>query len=415
MILSDADGNVIDVFETGALRAGTTSGRVVGSGAPGARLFCFCNKGKSNDAAVRSAYAAEPVFSETALYHDAAFPLVLTSATEGAEIRYTLDGSAPGPDSTLYTSPINISSNAVVRAAAYCDGLLQSDSVVMTYLFEQPHTVPVICISISPSAFSEVYAATIKKERVERQGVFSFYEDGALGVSFPCGFRASGASTLTAAQKSLAVLLRSGYGVAETNYPFFANSDVSAYRSLVLRNSGQDRTAARIRDSFFMKAVKGLNIEQVETRLTVVYVNGKYWGIYDLNENQNEDYLASHYGVDPDAVDVIRRNFTALEGTKYDFLRVREYALNGTFPTMRCLPSSQNGSTLRILQIISLPRPTLPTAICSIKNTGAHRIIPLNGALCFLTLISACIRQAQPGTFFLHIFGWKVSLLRMVP
>lgn len=328
LILSDADGNVIDVFETGALRAGTTSGRVVGSGAPVRVFFASATKGKSNDAAVRSAYAAEPVFSETALYHDAAFPLVLTSATEGAEIRYTLDGSAPGPDSTLYTSPINISSNAVVRAAAYCDGLLQSDSVVMTYLFEQPHTVPVICISISPSAFSEVYAATIKKERVERQGVFSFYEDGALGVSFPCGFRASGASTLTAAQKSLAVLLRSGYGVAETNYPFFANSDVSAYRSLVLRNSGQDRTAARIRDSFFMKAVKGLNIEQVETRLTVVYVNGKYWGIYDLNENQNEDYLASHYGVDPDAVDVIRRNFTALEGTKYDFLRVREYALN---------------------------------------------------------------------------------------
>ena len=31
------------------------------------------------------------------------------------------------------------------------------------------------------------------------------------------------------------------------------------------------RTAARIRDSFFMKAVKGLNIEQVETRLTAVY------------------------------------------------------------------------------------------------------------------------------------------------
>ena len=87
-----------------------------------------------------------------------------------------------------------------------------------------------------------MYAATVKKERVEREGVFSFYEEGTLGVSFPCGFRASGASTLTAAQKSLAVLLRSGYGVSETNYPFFADSDVSSYKSLVLRNSGQDRT-----------------------------------------------------------------------------------------------------------------------------------------------------------------------------
>ena len=328
LLLSDADGNIVDVFKTGALRAGITSGRLVGSGVPDRVFFTSATKGKPNGTAARSSYAADPVFSETALYQEAAFSLMLSTATEGAEIRYTTDGSEPGPGSTLYTGPLTISGNTVVRAATYCDGLLPSDSVAMTYLFEVPHTVPVVCISISPAAFSEVYTATTKKERVEREGVFSFYEDGALGVSFPCGFRASGASTLTAAQKSLAVLLRSGYGVSETNYPFFAGSDVSAYRSLVLRNSGQDRTNARIRDSFCMKAVKGLNIEQVETRLTVVYINGQYWGVYDLNENQNEDYLAAHYGVDPDAVDIIRRNSTALEGSKYDFLRVREYALN---------------------------------------------------------------------------------------
>ena len=327
LLLSDEAGNIVDIFQTGALRAGVTSGRLTGSGASERVFFASPTKGTSNEA-MRSAFVAAPMFSETKLYHDAPFSLTLTCATEGAAIYYTLDGSEPTKGSSLYSGQISVSSNTVIRAAAFCDGMLSSDSVAMTYLFEEPHTVPVVCLAISPSSLTEVYAATVKKERVEREGVFSFYEEGTLGVSFPCGFRASGASSLTAAQKSLAVLLRSGYGVSETSYPFFADSDVSSYKSLVLRNSGQDRTSARLRDSFFMKAVKGLHIEQVETRLTVAYINGKYWGIYDLNENQNEDYMASHYGVDPDAVDIIRRNATALEGTKYEFLRVREYALN---------------------------------------------------------------------------------------
>jgi uncharacterized repeat protein (TIGR03806 family) len=56
----------------------------------------------------------------------AAVNVTLSSPDPGAQIRYTLDGSAPGPQDPLYSGPITISAATVVRARAYKDGLTRS-------------------------------------------------------------------------------------------------------------------------------------------------------------------------------------------------------------------------------------------------------------------------------------------------
>jgi hypothetical protein len=316
------------MFETGVQRAGITSGRIPGD-TSGARVFFETPTPNAKNADGIKSFAAAPVFSADSLYNTGPFDLSITCATDGARIYYTLDGSKPSENSSLYTSPIPIDSNMPVRAIAVCEGYLNSDITTHTFLFEEKHSLPVVCISGDPGAIREVYSVTDRWQKVEREGYTEYFEpDGRLGLSFPCGLRVSGASTLLAAQKSLTVYLRSGYGRASITYPFFKDSDVNTFKSFVIRSGGQDRTAARIRDSFFSRAVKGMNIDFAETRPCVVYINGKYWGIYDLNENQNENYLESHYGADPDEVDIIRRNTTHLEGDNRDIKRVREYALS---------------------------------------------------------------------------------------
>lgn len=325
LLLSDKEGNLRDVFQTGALRLGVTAGRSAGSS--GRVYYAAPTRGEANSGASYGGFVMEPVPSDLGLYHKEPFQLTLSCPTAGAAIHYTLDGSPPTAASPAYTGPIAIGKNTVLRAVALSDGLLPSDVVTATYLFEEPHTLPVVCLAAEQGDWDAVYSVTERKLRVERPGHFAFFEaDGALGTAFNCGLRASGSSTLLARQKSLAVFLRGAYGQGETGYPFFEDSDVTVFSSLVLRNSGQDRSRARLRDSFFSKVVKGLNMEYAETRLVVVYVNGQYWGIYDLNENQNEDYMAAHYGVDPDAVDIIRRNIEALAGRNSDNKRVRAYA-----------------------------------------------------------------------------------------
>jgi hexosaminidase len=48
--------------------------------------------------------------------------VVLSSETKGMEIRYTIDGSAPLPSSTLYTEPFELKGTATVKAALFTKG-----------------------------------------------------------------------------------------------------------------------------------------------------------------------------------------------------------------------------------------------------------------------------------------------------
>ncbi|HEX3008259.1 MAG TPA: glycoside hydrolase family 2 TIM barrel-domain containing protein [Bacteroidales bacterium] len=57
----------------------------------------------------------------------------MTSATAGAEIRYTLDGSEPGMNSTLYTAPFALTKPAEVKAVALKNGLLNSPVISHKY------------------------------------------------------------------------------------------------------------------------------------------------------------------------------------------------------------------------------------------------------------------------------------------
>ncbi|MDD6888428.1 MAG: lamin tail domain-containing protein [bacterium] len=331
IVLSDANGLRVDTFETGVLSSDITSGRIEGNGQVRRVFFTSATRGKANSGSVLGGYAPEPVLSETALYHTEPFELEM--AADGAEIRYTTDGSKPTQRSKLYTDPITITKNTVIRAASFQEDRLPSDIATYTYLFEEPHTLPVVCVNGDPDLIAEVFRATKRTDKVEREAFIQWYEtDGSLGVEFPCGIKGKGAGTLGYQQKSLAIHLRAGYGRSDVTYPFFADSDLTTFVSLVLRNSGQDLGDhvfdARVRDAFAARAVAGMNIDYALNRPVIMYLNGRYYGIYDFGEDQNKDYLVNHYGVDGDAVDIIQRNTRVLQGGNADIKRVFAYAMD---------------------------------------------------------------------------------------
>lgn len=102
-MLSDENGLRVDTFETGVLANGITSGRIEGNGQIRRVFFTEPTRGKANGGSTLGGYAPEPVLSETALYHTDSFELEMTA--DGAEIRYTTDGSKPTASSKLYTGP----------------------------------------------------------------------------------------------------------------------------------------------------------------------------------------------------------------------------------------------------------------------------------------------------------------------
>ena len=327
LYLVDGSGHLRDEYATGVLEPNISSGRVEGNGAIARVFFQKTTKGQRNSSQYAPGYAKAPVFSETGLYQTDAFLLTL-STQDNALIRYTTDGSEPTATSHIYTEPITISKNTVVRAFAQADGLLNSEIVTYTFLFEKPHELPVICLSFAPKDREALWTGRSKesKSKKQRKGYFSYYEGGKLSTEFPADFKTKGAGTLGYAQAALSIHLRGKYGVSSVTYPFFKEYGWEEYSSLNIRNSGQDIAQARIRDSYASRLCLGLNIDVAATRPAAVYINGKYYGLYDLNEDQNDDFLEKYYDINKDDVEIIRFNTVTVKGSNADWKRVIEYA-----------------------------------------------------------------------------------------
>jgi len=327
LVLYNAQGTLVDAFDTGALGSNLTSGRIESDTSVNRVFFSQATRGKENTADFVAGMAPQPSFSETGLYHTEAFTVTISCDDPNAVIYYTTDGDEPTARSNQYTSPVEISKNTPLRAVAIIPGKRTSDITTATYLFEEPHTVPVVCVTGDPERIKMVMTVDDMDMKTEKLALISYYEpDGTLGTSFPAGIKPKGAGTVSYAQKSLSINLRSGYGQSSVTYPFWPGYEFKTFSALVVRNGGQDWSSARIRDAFANALVEGMNIDNSATRPVVVYINGKYNGLYDLGEDQNGEFLETHYGVNGDTVEFIRRNSTTIKGDNDDIKRVRSFA-----------------------------------------------------------------------------------------
>ncbi|MCR5611159.1 MAG: lamin tail domain-containing protein [Clostridiales bacterium] len=335
LFLLDPNGRIMDLFQTGMTTLGVTSGRADRTQTGERCFFTTATKGRANGTPL-SGIVREPVFSKSGLYSSGGETVSITTATAGAEIRYTLDGSTPTRSSHLYTGPIALSGNTVIKARAFMDGLVNSPVATHTYIVGESYSLPVVSISLPRSDYDVMYTAEINERGGVKHGpqvgcFMEYYVDGRLAVSSGAGVRVSGASTSVYPQKSLCLYFRAGYGRSSLDFPLFDGCEVTSFRSIVLRNSGQDAHAGRIRDAFISEICMGMDLDVAYSRPVIVFVNGNYRGIYDMKENLNEDFVAAHYSVPRSSVNIIKRNGKALAGTNTDWYSLRAFCRSYDF------------------------------------------------------------------------------------
>lgn len=332
VLLTDPNGITRDVFQTGALSAGVTSGRVCGQPSVARVFFASPTKGRENSAVYTTGQTSAPVFSDTTLYHDGPFLLSLACDEPDASIRYTLDGSEPDAGSSLYREPLSVAESMTVRATAFVEGKQASAVQTAHFLLQEAHTLPVVCLALDARQWRLLNDVPYAEDGyLERCAHLTYYEaDGTLGTAFFAGVRPRGNASIGYPQKSLSVHLRARYGQGEVIYPFW-DGDAGAYATLILRNGSQDINGARLRDSFANRAATGMTLDCAQTRPVIVYVNGAYYGIMDLNEGMNQDYLVTRFGVGADTVNIVARNDSVKRGSADDYLRVRRYARTADF------------------------------------------------------------------------------------
>lgn len=278
---------------------------------------------KANSSKTYYGYSPVPVYSQNGGYLNKGEKITLTTCPE-CTIYYTTDGSWPNNKSNKYTKPITINKTTVLKTIVYRKDYLPSDITSRTYFIGRTHKLPVISISSNQNALDDLLINYFQEQ--EKKISFEYYEsDGSLGVSFIGGTKLTGADSRKRDQKSMAIYLRKEYGRQEVTYPFFKESNVMTYSSFTLRNSGEDPYAIRIQDTVLTYALKEqMDIDMQDYRAVAVYLNGKYYGLYNLREKLNGDYLKSNYNLEKGEYDLIKYT-TPTAGTIKDYNKLVNY------------------------------------------------------------------------------------------
>jgi len=131
-------------------------------------------------------------------------------------------------------------------------------------------------------------------------------------------------------QKTLYLMAReSEYGTGMVNYALFPDQVATNYKRFLLRNSGNDwygpntsGIATMMKDAVFERIIGGLDVSVMAYRPAVVYINGEYWGLYNLRESYDKNYLSTRYGIDPDSADILMHEENPDEDGKVIVTRV---------------------------------------------------------------------------------------------
>ena len=150
----------------------------------------------------------------------------------------------------------------------------------------------------------------------ERPANIEIFEDGKSVVSQNVGIRTKGAASRAWAQKSFNIFARMDYGKSSVEYDLFEgkstkeknNKVIDKFDGFTIRNGGNDNMAGFFRDSVNQSLVSDRDMATQATSECILFIDGEFWGIYQLMEKYNTDYFKSHYGIKKNDVAFIKNN-----------------------------------------------------------------------------------------------------------
>lgn len=223
--------------------------------------------------------------------------------TGSEKIYYTLDGSEPTTSSKVYSSPLTIKKTTVLRIMSKEAGKLSSDVNNYSYILDTSHKTSVMSLIIDSKKLNKVNNNTSLNSKVQERGYVDYFDKEGEGFSINVGLKLFGGSTRSYKKKSYEIKFKKKYGDAKLKYKVFKNVDSSVFDSLVLRTGSQDefqyndqRTV--IKDVVATSLMGQYTDVDVQDYVPIVlYINGKYWGIYFIREKVDETFVSNHYNV----------------------------------------------------------------------------------------------------------------------
>lgn len=299
IILTNSLGNVLDSIKIVHLtKTGHSVGRSV-NGAADWKLFTNPTP-NANNIGAQNFYEPKPELSLAPGFYAGAQSLTMTCADPAATIRYTVDGSTPNGGSTAYSGAININTTTVVRAAAF--GVDEpSFTESNTYLINENHSVPVVSVC-GAGVFDLI--ANGNQSPFNEVGSFELFEqDGSFIDEGEGGFNKHGNDSWAYDQRGFDFIMKDQMGYNDDlDHQIFPDKNRSDFQRVMLKPGASDNYpfesgGAHIRDAFIhtLSIRSDMLLDERTWRPCVLYLNGQYWGVYEIREKADDHDYTDHY------------------------------------------------------------------------------------------------------------------------
>jgi len=328
-----ADGTtLVDRLTFGEQTADVSFGRYP-DGGDTLRFFGLPTPGQPNNEGYLGELA--PLrFSHERGFYDGTFDLVITCATEGAEIIYTTNGRVPNdesgrfPPGRPYTAPLRIGTTTCLRAMAIKPGWKPSKVYTHTYILgasESIRSLPVISLVgdpgktfYEPDGVMAIVGGTYVNGVWTASGADSYnnpnnrdlerpvscewlvpQDDG--GFQIDCGLRVHGSPYIRPryvrqngrwsgnGKFSLRLYFRGQYGASWLEQPLFAESNAERFKTIVLRAGHNDQSNPFIKDELLRRLHKDMGSAAALGTMANLFINGEYKGYFNPTEHVKEE------------------------------------------------------------------------------------------------------------------------------
>jgi hypothetical protein len=309
-------------------------------------------------------------FSHQAGFYSNSIQLEI-SVPEGMEVYYTLDGTTPTTDSTLYEAPISITNRtgSTYKYATYENGSYSPSSIYMgtpvrailvnsrgTIVEEKTASyyigignnsdlvdIPVISITTDPDNLFDFFDGIYVKGRKyydniasEAGGSDANYYHGNVKSAYIEYFEPNKDLTyegevqinvvadysVNAPQKSLNII-GDGAWAGSSLEQFF--NDVSG--NFTLQTNKRDSNS-KTRVYLAYELLKETSVGTPKLTPCTVFVDGEYWGLYMIYENYDSNYFEENYGITDEDIVLTQQGVAEKYKYKEEYTDFYNYAIS---------------------------------------------------------------------------------------
>ena len=286
---------------------------------------------------------------------------------------YSIDGSKP---SRLFSKPIEISKSTFLKIKPIFIGDSIDTLISRTYILNFVTKLPILSIGVDEDflwdrekgiyvlgahSFKDTtgHWSNANYQKKWERPIHIIYLDtnNQEGFNQQCGIKIFGESTRRQPDKSMKIIARSEYGISRFHHEVFPQKNIAAYKQLVIRTSGNDYKGSRFKDVLNAYLARNMGLDYMAYQPVQLFMNGQYWGVYNLREKVNEHYLYENHGAHKDSSSIVMGRWVRQHGSSSDYMKMYNWFMrldtmdNVAYEKAKSMLDIRNYINYRVFQI----------------------------------------------------------------